>query len=58
MKIKIKSVDDLPLEKSLKKYEVVILIRLLINNHFKYYPQIFLKECLYKFSWINLFWLV
>ena len=50
MKIKIKSDDDLHLEKSLKKYEVAILIRLLTNNYFKYYPQIFLKECLYKFS--------
>ena len=45
MKIKFSSDDDLPLSKILKLH---MLIRSVFEEDGKYYPQVFLDECLYE----------
>ena len=47
MKIKIDSDDNLPLYKVLKFHALTIIIRSVFERDGKYYPQIFLDECLY-----------
>ena len=46
MKIKFSSDDDLPLNKILKLHMLTIIVRSIFEEHGKYYPQIFLDECL------------
>ena len=46
MKIKIDSDDNLPLYKVLKFHALTIIIRSVFERDGKYYPQIFLDECL------------
>ena len=48
MKIKFSSSDDLPLNKALKLHAMTIIIRSVFEENGKYYPQIFLDECLHK----------
>ena len=48
MKIKFNSDDDLPLNKQLKYFSLRILVRTIFEDDGKYYPQIFLDECLYE----------
>ena len=48
MKIKFNSDDDLPLNKILKFPILRIIIRSIFEKDGKYYPQIFLDECLYE----------
>ena len=48
MKIKFNSDDDLPLNKILKLHNLTIIVRSLFEEDGKYYPQIFLNECLYE----------
>ena len=48
MKVKFNSDDDLPLKKTLKLYNLVIVVRSVFHEGTKYYPQVFLDECLYK----------
>ena len=48
MKIKFNSDDDLPLNKQLKFLDLVIIVRTVFEEDCKYYPQIFLDECLYE----------
>ena len=48
MKIKFNSDDDLPLNKLLKFIYLTIIVRTVFEEDSKYYPQIFLDECLYK----------
>ena len=48
IKIKFNSDDDLPLNKTLKLYNMVIIIRSEFREGNKYYQQEFLEECLYK----------
>ena len=43
MKIKFNS-----LNKTLKLYNMVIVVRYVFNETNKYYSQVFLNECLYK----------
>ena len=38
----------LPLNKTLKLYNLTIIIRSVLEEDDKYYPQIFLDECLYE----------
>ena len=40
--------DDLPLNKLLKLYMLTIVVRSALEEDSKYYPQIYLDECLYK----------
>ena len=47
MKIKFNSDDDLPLNKQLKFFNLTIIVRTVFEDG-KYYPQIFLNECLYE----------
>ena len=39
--------DYIPLGKVLK-FDVVILLKCVIENDFDYYPQVYLEECKYK----------
>ena len=48
MKIKFNSDDDLPLHKILKLHMITIIVRSVFEEDGKYYPQIFLDECLYE----------
>ena len=47
MKIQLNSDDNLPLNKQLKFPSVTIIIRSVFEED-KYYPKIFLDECLYE----------
>ena len=48
MKIKFNSDHDLPLNKILKLHMLTIIVRSVFEEDGKYYPQIFLDQCLYK----------
>ena len=48
MKIKFYSDDNLPLNKILKFCILTIIIRNVLEKDDKYYPQIFLGDCLYE----------
>ena len=48
MKVKFNSDDDLPLNKQLKFLSLTIIVRTVFEEDDKYYPQIFLDECLYE----------
>ena len=48
MKIKFNSDDDLPLNKTLKLHNMTIIIRSFFEEDGRYYPQVFLEECLYE----------
>ena len=47
MKIKFNS-NDLSLNKQLKLMNLTIIVRTVFEEEGKYYPQIFLDECLYE----------
>ena len=49
IKIKFNSNDDLPLNKTLELHNMTIVVRAVFHEDNKYYPQVFLEECLYKF---------
>ena len=40
--------DDFPLSKQLKCLSITIIVRSVFEESGKYYPQIFLDECLYQ----------
>ena len=48
MKIKFSSDDDLPLNKTLKLHNITVIARSVFEEDDKYYPQVFLDECLYE----------
>ena len=48
MKIKFNSDDNLPLNKILKIHNMTIGIRSVFQEDGKFYPEIFLDECLYE----------
>ena len=48
MKIRFKSNDDLPLNKPLKLCLLKIIIRCVISEDGKFYPQLFLDDALYE----------
>ena len=48
MKIKFISDDNLPLNKILKLHNLTIIVRSFFQVEKKYYPQVFLDECLYE----------
>ena len=50
MKIKFNSDDDLPLNKTLKLHMLTIIFRSVFEGDGKYYPQVFLDECLYEYD--------
>ena len=48
MKIKFNSDDDLSLNKQLKFHILTVIVRTIFEEDGKYYPQIFLDDCLYE----------
>ena len=48
MKIKFNSGDDFPLNKQLNFLILTIIIRNIFEKDGKYYPQLFLDDCLYE----------
>ena len=48
MKIKFNSDDELPLNKTIEIPTMTVVVRAIFLKNNKYYPQIFLDECLYK----------
>ena len=48
MKIKFNSDNELPLNKTIEISNMVIVVRADFYKNNKYYPQVFLDECLYK----------
>ena len=48
MKIKFSSDDYLSLNKVLKFHNLRITVRSVFEEDIKYYPQVFLDECLYE----------
>ena len=48
IKIKFNSDDDLPLNKMLELHMLTMIVRSVFEEDGKYYPQVFLYECLYK----------
>ena len=48
MKIKFNSYNNLPLNKQLKFLGVTTIVRSVFEEDGKYYPHVFLDECLYE----------
>ena len=48
MKIKFDIDDDMPLNKLLKMHMMTIVVRFGFEEDGKFYPQIYLDECLYE----------
>ena len=48
MRIKFNSADDLPLKKIVKLRMLRIIVRPVFEEDGKYYPQVFLDDCLYE----------
>ena len=48
MKIKFNSDNNLPLNKTLKLHNMTIVVRSVFEEVDKFYPQIYLDECLYE----------
>ena len=48
MKIKFDTDNNLPLNKTLKFHNMAIVIRSVFEEDGKFYPQIYLEECLYE----------
>ena len=53
MKIKFSSDDNLLLNKILKLHNMTIVIRSVFQEDGKYYPQVFLDECLYELKMLE-----
>ena len=48
IKIKFNCNDELPLNEMLKFYNLTLIVRHVFEMSGKYYPQIFLENCLYE----------
>ena len=48
MKLKFNSDDELPLNKTIEIPTITIVARAAFHENNKYYPQVFLGECLYE----------
>ena len=48
MKIKFNLDDELPLNKTIEIPTMTIVVRPVFHENNKYYPQVFLDECLYE----------
>ena len=40
--------DDMPLNKMVKLHNLTIIVRYVLEEDGKYYPQVFLDECMYE----------
>ena len=50
MKINLISDDNLHLKKTIELHNIITVVVSVFNNSNKYYPRVFLDECLYKLS--------
>ena len=48
LKIKFNSDNELPIDKTIEIPTMTIIVRAVFHESNKYYPQVFLDECLYK----------
>ena len=48
MKVKFSRKDNLPLNQMLKFHMLTVIVRSVFEEDGKYYPQVFLDECLYE----------
>ena len=48
MNIKFNSDDELPLNKKLEIFTIAIVVRAIFFLNNKFYPQVFIDECLYR----------
>ena len=48
MKIKLNFYYDLTIKKTIELFNMIIVARFVFHEGNKYYPQVFLDECLYK----------
>ena len=48
MKIKFNSGEELPLNRMIEIPTITVFVRTIFHESNKYYPQVFLNECLYK----------
>ena len=48
MRMKFDSDDELPLNKTTEMPTMTIVVSAVFHENNKYYPQVFLDECLYK----------
>ena len=48
MKVKFDSDDELPQKKTIESPTITIVFRVIFLGNNKYYPQVFLDDCLYK----------
>ena len=48
MKVKFNLDDNLPLNNMLKLHKLAVIVRSFFEEDCKYYPQVFLDECLYE----------
>ena len=48
MKVKFNADDNLPLNKPLKLHMLTIIVRCIFEEDDKFYPQIYLDDCLYE----------
>ena len=48
MKIKFNTDDDIPLNRKLYFLTITVIIRCVIEKDGKYYPEVYLDECLYQ----------
>ena len=48
MKTKFNSDDELRLNKTIETPSMIIVVRAVFYENNKYYPQVFLDQCLYK----------
>ena len=46
--MKFNSDDELPLNKTIGILSMIIVVRVVFHENNKYYPHVFLDECLYK----------
>ena len=53
MKINFKSDDDVPLNKTIELHSIIVIVIAVLLKDRKYYPQIFLDECLYKLQMLE-----
>ena len=48
MRIKFNSDNDLPVNEMIEIPSMIFIVRAVFHENNKYYPQVFLDECLYK----------
>ena len=48
MKIRFNSYDELPINKTRKTPTMKIVVRAAFHENSKYYPQVFIDQCLYR----------